>query len=227
MLLSSQHLSMCSVPRISHVVFWLYLLACTLHVCGDASFYSRASSLSLTPQCTLDGASYTLDRVTDDVNASYLVGSSWNIASTSSILSYERCRATHRCPRAYANYDALMDSISFSRSMYRGGIREHALVWLDFEDLRMGTLGVEAAQVPRIGKSIVGGSSSFAGIGIGIGVGSGNGSGGVSSALLSRGGLGSSAVNLGGTMRPLPCAIFGDLVDHASLPSWSGYNNSG
>ena len=45
--------------------------------------------------------------------------------------------------------------------MYRGGIRERALVWLDFEDWRMGTLGVEAAQVPRIGKSIVVGSSSF------------------------------------------------------------------
>ena len=43
-----------------------------------------------------------------------------------SLVAYERCKRTHRCPRAFSYYDVANATHAFESSAYRGGERDHA-----------------------------------------------------------------------------------------------------
>lgn len=52
---------------------------------------------------------------------------------------YERCKATHRCPRAYTQYNITDASVIFESAAFGDGDREHAHLFADFEDWQQGT----------------------------------------------------------------------------------------
>lgn len=55
---------------------------------------------------------------------------------------YERCKATHRCNRATAQYIIDEGRYLFRKSRFRSGRQENADLFLDFEDWQAGTLGL-------------------------------------------------------------------------------------
>ena len=57
--------------------------------------------------------------------------------------SYERCKATHRCPRAWAKYYQSSAEEVFAFQDHRNGEHVHAPLFLDFEDWRRGIRGWE------------------------------------------------------------------------------------
>jgi hypothetical protein len=56
---------------------------------------------------------------------------------------YDRCKATHRCNRAWARFDRLNDSWTFTKQVFRDGLHEPASMFLDFEHWEAGTMGME------------------------------------------------------------------------------------
>lgn len=55
---------------------------------------------------------------------------------------YERCKATHRCNRATAQYIVDEGRYLFRKSRFRSGRQENADLFLDFENWQAGTLGL-------------------------------------------------------------------------------------
>jgi hypothetical protein len=55
---------------------------------------------------------------------------------------YERCKATHRCNRATAQYIVDEGRYLFRKSRFRAGRQENADLFLDFENWQAGTLGL-------------------------------------------------------------------------------------
>ncbi|KAL9182021.1 hypothetical protein ACHAXT_012364 [Thalassiosira profunda] len=56
---------------------------------------------------------------------------------------YERCKATHRCPRAWSYYNQSTAESSHTFQEYQGGEHVEAGLFLDFEDWRRGIRGWE------------------------------------------------------------------------------------
>jgi hypothetical protein len=55
--------------------------------------------------------------------------------------AYERCKATHRCPRAWSSYNQSSSEASYTLQEFRGGEHLTIPLFLDFEDWRRGTRG--------------------------------------------------------------------------------------
>ena len=85
---------------------------------------------------------YTSLRVLDGQSTNRSIASHLYPAQQTSVLAYERCRATHRCPRGAAAHNVWAGSLSFTTSRFRNGVPERAALFLDFEDWRQGTLGL-------------------------------------------------------------------------------------
>ena len=52
--------------------------------------------------------------------------------------SYERCKATHRCPRAWSNYNQTTTQISHTMQQFNGGEHTDVALFTGFEDWRRG-----------------------------------------------------------------------------------------
>ncbi|GBG29577.1 Hypothetical Protein FCC1311_057982 [Hondaea fermentalgiana] len=52
---------------------------------------------------------------------------------------YERCKETHRCPRAFTRYNVEQANVSFASAAFAQGEEEHAHLFADFEDWHQGT----------------------------------------------------------------------------------------
>lgn len=52
--------------------------------------------------------------------------------------SYERCKATHRCPRAWSNYNQMTTQISHTIQQFNGGKHTDVALFTGFEDWRRG-----------------------------------------------------------------------------------------
>jgi len=64
-------------------------------------------------------------------------------APSTSTDAYERCKATNRCPRAWNDYNQSLAVSSYTFQEYLNGEHVQAIVFLDFEDWRVGTRGWE------------------------------------------------------------------------------------
>ncbi|KAL7554304.1 hypothetical protein ACHAWF_017742 [Thalassiosira exigua] len=62
-------------------------------------------------------------------------------APSSSRDPYERCKATHRCPRAWSQYEQSSAHSSHTFQEYLGGEHSRVPLFLDFEDWRQGSRG--------------------------------------------------------------------------------------
>lgn len=57
--------------------------------------------------------------------------------------TYERCKSTHRCPRARIEYNQTFASSVYTAQEYAGGTSNHVGLFMDFEDWRKGSRGWE------------------------------------------------------------------------------------
>ena len=57
--------------------------------------------------------------------------------------AYERCKSTHRCPRARNEYNQTVASSVYTAQEYAGGDAEHVSLFIDFEDWKKGSRGWE------------------------------------------------------------------------------------
>ena len=56
-------------------------------------------------------------------------------------LTYDRCKITHRCNRAWAHYDVQEATYQFTTQKFKNGLHNPADWFFDFEEWRAGTVG--------------------------------------------------------------------------------------
>ncbi|GMI11724.1 hypothetical protein TrVE_jg8603 [Triparma verrucosa] len=60
--------------------------------------------------------------------------------------SYERCKATHRCSRAWEKYDENLAAVEYTQQSFAGGEHTPAYLFADFEDWRKGTFSLRQGE---------------------------------------------------------------------------------
>ncbi|GMH83814.1 hypothetical protein TL16_g09723 [Triparma laevis f. inornata] len=60
--------------------------------------------------------------------------------------SYERCKATHRCSRAWEKYDQSNAATEYTQQSFGGGEHSPAFLFADFEDWRKGTFSLRQGE---------------------------------------------------------------------------------
>lgn len=63
-----------------------------------------------------------------------------------SLSSYERCKATHRCSRGWENYDQTTATVEYTEQSFGGGIHSPSIFFSGFEDWRKGTYSLRSSE---------------------------------------------------------------------------------
>ena len=96
---------------------------------AQSNLYSGDVTFKVDPTWGVSGRSKQMRRFTQFLSRP--------IPSTSDD-AYERCKAAHRCPRAWSNYNQTSNEISYTMQLFNGGEHKKAQLFLDFEDWRQG-----------------------------------------------------------------------------------------
>ncbi|GMH67720.1 hypothetical protein TrRE_jg6907, partial [Triparma retinervis] len=62
--------------------------------------------------------------------------------------SYERCKATHRCPRGWEKYDQSAATVEYTEQSFGGGIHSSTRLFSGFEDWRKGSYSLRNGEAP-------------------------------------------------------------------------------
>lgn len=75
-------------------------------------------------------------------------------AAISDSPEYDRCKTTHRCNRAFAEYDVDIGRYLFRQERFSGGRQENADLFLAFEDWKAGTVGLGVDHVRAVSACV-------------------------------------------------------------------------